>query len=34
LPIIRELLRSEGGEISIEPYEMGGVRFRVIMPQS
>ena len=34
LPMIRELLHSEGGEISVEPYEMGGVRFRVILPQS
>jgi K+-sensing histidine kinase KdpD len=31
--IIRELIQSEGGEFSIEPLEMGGIRFRVIFPE-
>lgn len=31
--IIRELIQAEGGEFSIEPLEMGGIRFRVICPE-
>jgi len=31
--IIRELIQAEGGDFSIEPLEMGGIRFRVIFPE-
>jgi two-component system NtrC family sensor kinase len=31
--IIRELIHAEGGDFSIEPLEMGGIRFRAIFPE-
>jgi K+-sensing histidine kinase KdpD len=31
--IIRELIQAEGGDFSIEPMEVGGIRFRVIFPE-
>ena len=31
--IIRELIHTEGGEFSVEPLEMGGIRFRMIFPE-
>jgi DNA-binding response OmpR family regulator/signal transduction histidine kinase len=32
--LIRDLVKSVGGEFAIEPLEMGGIRFRVIFPTS